>query len=181
MKSAERTIELQRHRSILLCTIDYILEKIASENLPKANFENVSEYYLKQQYQIEKDFEMRRLSLLQQRLNKLIEFPTRKCDLTFCDYIKRETGYDIDIFENLQIRVEEIINKNQIKNKKEFSDVFIILDLYEQQSMQQGKVAKIKSLLFNYFERRKAKNSIKSPLFEVLAQRTSKKEINRIL
>jgi hypothetical protein len=129
------------------------LEKVASEGLPKKDFENVAEYYRQQKKQIEKHFEMRRLYLLQQRLNKLIEFPRQRSDLTFSNYIKEKTGYKIDIFESLQIRVEEIIKENQIKNKGQLNDIAIILNVYKQQSFDQGKIDILKNLILNYFKK----------------------------
>jgi hypothetical protein len=154
LESEERKSELQRHRVILLATIDYIIEKIASENLTSDDFEVIAGYYRRQKQQVEKHFELGRLYNLQQQLNKLTEFPTRGCDLTFNEYIKKKTGYNIDIFDNLRIRVKEIIMQNQIKNKKQFNDIVIILNVYKQQSVDQEKLDILKNLLSNYFDKK---------------------------
>ena len=158
LKSEERKADLERHRAILLATIDYIIDKIGHENLPKDNFEIIVEYYQRQKQQIEKNFQMRRLYNLRQRLNKLVEFPMRRCDLTFGKYILGKTGYDINIFEALQIRVNEIITQNEIKNKKQANDIFIILDVYKQQSAEQRKTDILKKLLINYFDKTNTTN-----------------------
>lgn len=155
MKSEERKAELQRHRDILVATIDYIIEKVASEGLPKDNFEVIAGYYRQQKQQIEKYFEMRRLYMLQQRLNKLTEFPMRRSDLKFSEYIKERTGYNIDIFESLQIRIEQIIKGNQITNKKQLNDIGNILDVYKQQSFDQEKKDALLNLIANYFKKKK--------------------------
>ncbi len=51
--------------------------------------------------------------MLQQKLNGLTKLPMRTGDLKFNDYIKEKTGYKIDIFESLHIRVDEIIKENK--------------------------------------------------------------------
>jgi len=161
LKSEKRTFELQRHRSILFATIDYIIEKVASENLPKVDFENIADYYRKQKQQIDNDFEIRGLYLLKKRLNKLTDFPIRRVDLTFSDYIELKTGYQIDIFESLKDCVEKIIHENKIQDKKQLNDLMIIINLYEQQSIHQNKVDILKNLLIQYFDKIKTANSIK--------------------
>ena len=156
LKSQERQADLKRHRAILMATIDYILKHIASEGLPKNDLENITGYYQRQRQQIEKSFETGRLYNLRQQLNKLVEFPMRMCDLTFSKYIMKTTGYDIDIFESLQIRVDEIIKQNQITPKKQLSDIIIALNVYKQQSVDQSKIDILTNLLISYADKTNA-------------------------
>ena len=95
----EKQFELNRHRDILSATIDYILQQTTSEDLLKDQFDVVAGFYEQQKQQIEKYFQKHRLDKLQQRLHNLTMFPMRRVDLTFNDYIKGKTGYEIDIFE----------------------------------------------------------------------------------
>lgn len=146
----EKQSELNRHRDILFATIDYLLQQAASENLLKDQFDIVAGYYKQQKLQIEKYFQKQRLDRLQKRLHHFTMLPMRRVDLTFNDYIMGKTGYEIDIFESLQIRVEEIILQNQITNKKQLNDVATMLDYYNQKSVDAQKVDMLKSLVINY-------------------------------
>jgi len=152
LKSEERKTALQRHRDILIVTIDYILEKIASEDLPKDGFDAVSGYYIKQKQDVEKLFETRKLYNLQQRLIKLTELPIRRGDLTFNEYIKQKTRWTIDIFEPLRVQINEIIEQNKINSKKQVNDLMIMLNIYQQQSVDQSKIDMLKTLLISYFD-----------------------------
>lgn len=146
----QKQFELNRHRDILFATIDYILQQVASENLLKDQFDVVAGYYEEQKQQVEKYFQNHRLDKLQQRLRNLTMFPMRRVDLTFNDYIKEKTGYEIDIFESLLMRVEGIIVQNKITTKKQLNDIAIMLNLYKQKPVDPQKVDILKNLVINY-------------------------------
>ena len=74
----------------------------------------------------------------------------RRVDLTFNDYIKGKTGYEIDIFESLQMRVEEIIVQNKITTKKQLNDIATMLEFYKQKSVDPQKADILKNLIINY-------------------------------
>lgn len=146
----QKQFELNRHRDILFATIAYILQQVASENLLKDQFDVVAGYYEEQKRLIEKYFQNHRLDKLQQRLRNLTMFPMRRVDLTFNDYIKEKTGYEIDIFESLLMRVEGIIVQNKITTKKQLNDIAIMLNLYKQKPVDPQKVDILKNLVINY-------------------------------
>ena len=95
---------------------------------------------------------MRKLHNLRQRLIKLTKFPIRRGDLTFNDYIKEKTGWAIDIFETLEVRINEILEQNKINNKNQVDDLVIMLNIYQQQSVDQSKIDMLKTLLISYFD-----------------------------
>ena len=150
LTQVEKKFELTRHRDILSAIIDYMIIQAASDDLLKDQFNVVAEYYEGQKQQIEKYFQKKRLDKLQQRLHSLTKIPMHRVDLTFNDYIKGKTGYEIDIFENLQMRVDEIIVQNQIANKKQLGDVANILDFYKQKSLDPQKADILKKLVIKY-------------------------------
>ncbi|WP_276500351.1 hypothetical protein [Terrimonas pollutisoli] len=155
MKSDERKSRLTWHKDILLATLDYILEQ-AVKDLSNSEYEYVVEHYQQQKQQIEKYCQQGRMDRLQQKLNSLAEHPRRRSDLAFRSYIKEKTGHDIDIFESVEARVDGIIRQNQIRNKKELQDISIMLFVYEQNPMKQGKVNVLKSLLIDFGNRTKS-------------------------
>ena len=107
-------------------------------------------HYQQQKQQTEKYYQTGRLDRLKQNLNSLTEYPRQKNDIFFAVYIKEKTGYQIDIFESVQRRVNTVIEQNQIRNKKELSDVGIMLDVYKQHPIDLNKLNILKGLLIEF-------------------------------
>jgi len=118
----QKQTELQRHRTILLATLNY-LEQHFGGSFVCDQYDPATEYYQQQKIQTEKYFKQRRLDRLQQRLASLTEGLQSRADLNFASYIKEKTGYDIDIFDVLRKRVAAIVEQNEIRSQKEFNDI----------------------------------------------------------
>jgi hypothetical protein len=149
-KSKERQAELNRHRDILLATVDYILQQVETEGLSRSDLENVAGHLKQEKLQVDKYFEMGRLDVLQRKLRNLTLFPMRKVDFDFSEYIKIKTGYVIDIFETLERRVNEIIAQNRIINEKQIGDIMIMLEVYRRKVVDVDKSEILKNLLIDY-------------------------------
>jgi hypothetical protein len=156
-KSTEKQADLKRHRDILIATIEYILQQLTTEGLSKNDFDNVAGYYHQQKYQVDKYFQLGRLDILQTKFSNLTRFPIHKIDLSFNEYIKKETGYIIDIFETLETRVNEIIAQNRITNEKEIGDIMIMMDVYKHKLVDVKKSEILKNLLIDYYNQRRSK------------------------
>lgn len=150
MTTEEKNSELTRHREIIIATIDYLERTMVG--LTHEEFEIVTGYYQQQKRQTEKYYQKRRLDRLQQKLYSLTKYPRWSVDLNFGSYIKEKTGYHIDIFENVQSRINTIIEQNQIKNKKELDDVGIMFRFYKQQA-DRDKVDILRALLIDFGNR----------------------------
>ena len=133
MTREQKQTELQRHRTILLATLDY-LEQHFGGSFVVDEVDFIAEYYQQQKLQTEKYFKQRRLDRLQQQLARLIKGLQSGKGLDFTLYIKEKSGYDIDIFEDLKKRVAAIIAQNEIRSQKELSDINQMLYLYHQTS-----------------------------------------------
>jgi hypothetical protein len=149
--------ELKRHRDITLATIEYILQRI-EDDLAKDNSGTITEYYEKQKQLIQKYYQSGQLDRLQQKLHSLTAFPRQRADLIFANYINEETGYDIDIFEDVRSHVGTIIQQNQIKNKKDLDDVSVMLQVYKQNPVDQDKLEILKNLLIEFGKSTSNKN-----------------------
>ncbi|MBS1600702.1 MAG: hypothetical protein JST75_20940 [Bacteroidetes bacterium] len=156
----EKQLELERHRDILLATIDYVLRGIESENLTEEAFATFYAYYQQQKKQIEKYFQERRLITMKQRLNSLIMMgPLGRVDVTFNDYIKQTTGHEIDIFENLLIRVKKIIAQHKITDKKQLNDIAIMFELGKQEPSYSSATDTLKKIVIEYANEAKKKKA----------------------
>lgn len=152
MTPEEKQSELQRHRAILLATLNYLEERFGG-SLVYDQYDPVTEYYQQQKIQIEKYFKERRLDRLQQRLSSYIKDLQNRADLNFASYIKEKTGYDIDIFEDLRKRVDAIVAQSEIRSQSELNDVGTMLHFYQESSNNGKEVEKLKSLLTDYSQK----------------------------
>lgn len=152
MTSEEKQSELQKHRAILLATMDYLLERLGG-SFVYDQYDPATEYYQQQKIQTEKYYKQRRLDRLQQRLASLTKGLQNRADLNFADYIKEKTGYDIDIFDGLRKRIDAIIAQKEIRNQKEINDISTMLHYYHQTSADGEKVDRLKALLTNHSKR----------------------------
>lgn len=149
MTPEQKQSELQRHRAILLATLDYLEERLGG-SFVYDEYDPVTEYYQQQKIQTEKYFKQRRLDRLQQRLSSLTKGLQNRADLNFARYIKEKTGYDIDIFEDLRKSVEAIIAQKEIHSQKELNDISAMLHYYHQTSADREQVEKLQALLTGY-------------------------------
>ena len=149
MTPEQKQKELERHRTLLLATLDY-LEQHLGGSFVYDQYDPVTEYYQQQKIQTEKYFKQRRLDRLQQRLASLIKGLQNRDALAFTTFIKEQTGYDIDIFKDLRKRVAAIIAQNEIRSQKELNDVGTMLHRFHETSENEEDVEKLKLLLTDY-------------------------------
>jgi hypothetical protein len=156
MTHEEKQSELQRHRGILLATIDYLASKYAG-SFVLDNEDFIEYHYGQEKLKIEKYFNEGRLDSLQKKLSRLTE--GLQIDLNFVSYIKEKTGNDIDLLENLGKRVDSILLRNEIRTQKEGNDIGTMLHYLFDTASKSEKIEKLHSLLFNYSKpSRKRKN-----------------------
>ncbi len=149
MTHEQKQPELERHRAVLLATLDY-LEQHLGGSFVYDQYNPITEYYQQQKIQIEKYFKQRRIDRLQQRLVSLTKRLQNSANLAFAPYIKEQTGYDIDIFEDLSKRVAAIVAQNEIRSQKEFNHIGTMFHYLHETSVNREEVEKLKVLLTNY-------------------------------
>lgn len=183
MTREEKQSELQRHRDILLATIDYLLDQFGGRFVVD-QIDWTAEFYQQQKIQTLKNYKQRRLDRLQQRLRSLTKVLQHSVDLNFATYIKEKTVFEIDIFEDLRKRVDPILLRNEILNQQELNDISTMLH-YCRQGLADSEMAdKLKVLLSNYFKQKNdtaestAPRKRKSGYTEVV--RTVENDIERI-
>lgn len=152
MTPEQKQTELQRYRTILLATLDY-LEQHLGGSFVYDRCDPVTEYYQRQKIQTEKYFKQRRLDRMQQRLTSLTKGIQNRDTLAFTTYIKAKTGYHIDIFEEMRKRVEAIVAQNEIRSQRELNDVSTMLHYFLETSENGEGVEKLKLLLTDYSKR----------------------------
>ena len=150
--------ELKRLRDIILATVDYSLQK--SANTMKIDGQIPWESrYKKLKQNAEKDFKQNKLEKLKRTLSNVLEDPLARVDLSFNTYIQEKTGHEINIFQNIQERVDKIIKLNKIKNEKEFHDAACMISKLRQESSDENKMNVLHNLCRDFNKLRTKINS----------------------
>lgn len=158
MISEKKQAELDRHRSILLATLDYLLQRNGGIIVSDGN-DPMTEYYNSQKIEAEKYYQECRLDRLKARLTQQINTLQFMIDLEFEAYIKTTTGYDIDIFDSLKKRVNTILENKVIRNNKEMSDIDTMRMYYDKTSKNKKDDKVLDSLLIDYSKKSTRKNT----------------------
>lgn len=141
--------ELEKYKAILLATIDYELERVSS--IYKADeLALVQDGFSKMKEGIEKHYVTDGLTKLKRDLQQFTKLLMQLGDVAFSPYIKSKTGYDVDLFTNISERIQNIIDRDAIKNRQELTDVITIIALCRQTSAYKYDVAYLKNLVVNY-------------------------------
>lgn len=178
MTPEQKKLELQRYRSILLATLDY-LEKHLGSSILYDQYDPVAEYYQQQKIKTEKYFKHRKLDRLHQQFATLTKGLQNRVDLKFPSYIKEKTGYDIDIFEDRRKRVDTIIGQNEIRGEKELNDVGTMLRYYQALTDKQ-KIEKLNALLTSYFQKKNENDHKRKSGYSEVISREEKDGIEKV-
>ena len=179
MTPEQKQAELERHRTILLATLDY-LEQHLGGGFIYDKYDLVTEYYQQQKIQTEKYFKQRRLNRLQQRLASLTKGLQNRDALAFTAYIKEKTGYDIDIFEDLRKRVVVIVAQNEIRSQKELNEIGTMLHHFHEASEKEEEVQKLKWLLTDYSKRENNSSSKKRNEYSEVINRVEEDGVEKV-
>jgi len=167
LKPHEKQTELHRKRSIVLATLDYLLDNYVGIIIYD-DFDPVKDYYVQQQVQAEKYFKQRKLDRLDQQLHRLTEGFKHQVNLEFPHYIRERTGYEIDIFAYERNRVAGVLAKQRIDTEEESRSVSLILK--SNQLVYQDKEEILKFLLRDLSERKKEFNELSQKSKKVSSQ-----------
>ena len=162
MTPEEKQAELKRHRDILIATLDYYINRYRAANLKFEEYDPIAHFeQLKQQ--TEEHYDKGRLTRLKQWLRDMTAEPRETADLSFGRYIKEKTGYDIDIFERFQKRINKIIARKRIKTDNEYRDVLSMVDnLCQQPVVDEEKINVLNNLLIDFDDKIKGTKKSKS-------------------
>ncbi|RZK54945.1 MAG: hypothetical protein EOO87_09100 [Pedobacter sp.] len=151
MDASQKQTALEKQRTIIIATIDYLILQ-QSGSIVFDDFDPVKLHFEQERTKTEKYFAQRRLDKLEQMLAKLIKGLQHRIDLKFDQYIKNETGYDIDIFEDLRNRANEIILKKEISSQQELNDISLMVHYQQEISEDKKPVEQLFLLISEYRE-----------------------------
>jgi hypothetical protein len=165
----EKQLEIERHRRLILATLDYLI-LTQSGSFVLDDKDEIADHFENQKPQVEKYFQQRRLDRLQQRFAHLTEGIRARVDEDYCDHVKTKTGYEIDLVKDLRARVDLIVEQARIRRQSELSDVSSLLQYY-QRTADTERVNTLKKLNTEYVTSVKNKSSEKQNVHtEVLSR-----------
>jgi hypothetical protein len=140
--------ERERNKKVLLATLNYLLQ-YHSGDMVFDDYSPSKQWYLSEIKQTKIDIAKYRSKQIRRRLDMHISLLRQRYDLGLNEFIRENTGYDIDIYEQFKANAMPIILKGSIV----YNDVYQIeryLKAYEMVPEEQKNVQLLKVLLERY-------------------------------
>lgn len=137
--------EREKNKTILLATLNYLLE-YHSGDLVFDDYSPSKQWFLHDIKQTETDIKNYRSKQIQRRLEKHIMLLKYKFDLGLNQYIRENTEYNIDIFEQFKTDVLPVIAKRKIEENNSYP-VENYLKAYGAHPGEQENVSLLKVLM----------------------------------
>ncbi len=157
MTQDQKQAELEKYLAITLATYDYLIsiygrmivcDDVSSYETSYNNAKGIAETYFKE----------RQLAKLKKQFKNETEWLKIQLDLEFGDYIKKHTGYIIDIFADSRANAEEVLAKGSIESEKERRDVSQMVCLHQKTARNPNELKKLSVLLDDFHERKRVED-----------------------
>lgn len=137
--------ERERNKILLLATLNYLLE-YHSQDMVFDDYSPSKQWYLQEIDQTHLNIKRYRSEWIEKRLRMHTGILRSRFDIGLNDYIKANTKYDFDLYEQFKEQALEIIKKGNVTD----NDVYPIenyLKAYEHRPEEEQNVSVIKTLL----------------------------------
>ena len=149
MTPEEIQAELDKYRDILFATIDFRIEKEAGLLKP-GQVDYSRNFHRLWREQVEQQYQTNGLAKLKKSLENLTVIYKITGDIDFVKYIKEKTGYNYDLFGNIYERIDTILARKKIANRKERKDVATMIELYRRTSIGQENAHVLHNMCIDY-------------------------------
>ncbi len=164
MTPDEIKAELDKCREIILATIDYTIEKEAGQLKPE-QVEYSNNFHRLWKEQIEKQYQDHQLEKLKKSLDTVTLIYKIAGDLDFVKYIKVRTGYDYDLFGNIEERIDKIIARGWVANRKETLDIATMIERCRKTGVGQENVHVLHNLSMAFYKAEHKKKKTPDDIF----------------
>lgn len=152
MNHKEKQAALEKYKAIAIATLDYLIKNYTGK-LVFDQYDPHVMVYSTQKEQVERYFKQRKLDQLKRHSTNFQSILLHNLDVKFKDFIKEQTGYEIDIFKDLQDRIEAIVASKEITKDRELYDVRLMSDIYEKTNGDQKKLAVLQNLVVAFTDK----------------------------
>lgn len=163
MTSEERQTALEKKYSIVQATLDYLIG-LHSRTIVYDGDDMIGNYYQQEKQKAEKYFREKKHSRLQVQFQKIAKSLEYSMDFNYPVYIKEQTGYTIDLFEQLKAGIEHIISQDEIHTKEQWEEAGRILEYCKRTHADASVIERLDGLTQTYVQKnleeltRKTKN-----------------------
>lgn len=150
-EKSEKQKELEKYFAINTAVLDYFIK----HGIKIPGFDTV-EYFSNLKVQVREHFDKGRLTKLKQWFRDFSEGGHDEPE--FIKFIKDKTGFDLDIKDEFEKRVDKILKNGKIRNENEFRDLQIKIDsLIWESPIDEEKINRINLLLSAFDKQKKSK------------------------
>ncbi len=142
----------EKYKILVVSTLDYLISHYTGEFVYDG-FDPVKQYHEEQKVQAEKYRKQGQLKRLQQQLEKFINRLQWNFDLGFPDYIKERTGYELNIFRDLENFGDEVLLRGEIQDEIESRKLSNLLALHKRVNMDEEKHLQLTNILSDFYKR----------------------------
>lgn len=151
MSDFKKTTLLQKY-TILQATLDYMI-KHHSSTVVCDDEDPVMEMFQRGKMQAEKDYQEKNSSKLKYQLDRWLRMLERKMDLNYTAFIKEQTGFAIDLFENIRTLADTFNTKTELNSQQDLYDCNSLMQYYEKTNTNTGKKKRLEQLSQDYVEK----------------------------
>jgi hypothetical protein len=150
-------LDCEKYRDILLATLEYERKRTPCP-IDSPDYAFYCEIELSQKKYIEENYSAVGLKELQRRISLLTDLYMQLGDTQYNRYIKETTGYEVDIFEGLEQRINKIIAGKKLVDKTERRDAITKIALARRTGVDQIKTPTLKNILEDYRKKKSKKD-----------------------
>lgn len=153
LSTEQKNRELEKYFRLVQATFDYLTTKFGRKLvIDDVALDEVM--YSNQKIIAEKQFNERRLDKLKKQLKVETNWLMFTLDLDFSDYIKKNTAYEFDLFEDIKNATEEVLKKGIIENETDSRNVGLMINLYEKTVPDPEKMSRLQALQKDFHDKK---------------------------
>ena len=147
----------EKYKILVLATLDYLIDHYTGEFVLDGN-DFIRQSYELHKRQAEKYGMQGNLGKLRKQLDQFTRMLQIRVDLDFTQYIKEQTGHELDIYAAVKRLGDDILSRGLIQNDVESENVMTLLQLYSKTDEDPYKEEVLQGFFNDYVERRTAGN-----------------------
>ncbi len=142
----------RKYQTLVIATLDYLIDHYTGEFVYDG-WDPVKQHYENQKVQAEKYGKKGQLGKLKKQLDEFVERLQINADLDFHDYIKKRTGFELNIFKDLEDFRDEVLLRGEIRDEIESRKLSRLLMYYERTGVDTEKQTGLYKILTDFHEK----------------------------
>lgn len=154
MTKDQKQAELEKSLAITLATYNYLIG-IYGRMIVCDDVSTYETSYNNAKARAVTYFKEGQLAKLKKQLKTETDWLNFQLDIEFDNYIKKNTGYSMDIFSNSRAIAEEVLERGAIASEKESQNISQMVRWHQKTAETPEKLKKLSQLLDDFYERKR--------------------------